>query len=342
MQEKKISSLNLFIIFFLSYSFYVTQVLTQQLFSFYGKQSVIIMCISQLLFPVMVYITCKMLNKNMLNNTKNNFIFSILSSLYLIITSIISITIATNIIVIYYYQNTSFMLLLLFLSLPIIYNLIKGEHHFFSLGAILLIVYSIFKYSYLANSSSIDLYVFSNIFKINSSNIFPLIIYSLPILLEPLLLLNNQNIIYNKINTKLIVSFSIVIAIIGIVTILRQTWEFGTLLDKIKFPYLESIKNITAGKFFENIDFYYLLSIAVSIYTRTTYSIITIKKSFNLKNSISIAILLSILILVYILQKSMNLYIFSVEKILIITSTCLIICLILFPFLTKRRKNNYA
>ena len=35
---------------------------------------------------------------------------------------------------------------------------------------------------------------------------------------------------------------SIVIAIIGIVTILRQTWEFGTLLDQIKFPYLESIK----------------------------------------------------------------------------------------------------
>lgn len=343
MQEKKISSLNLMIIFFLSYSFYTIQILTQQLFSNYGKESVIIICLAHLLLPLTTYITCKIINKKLLNqNSKNNFLFTIFTSFYLIITSIISITNITNIITLYYYQNTKYILLLIILSLPIIYTLIKGDYILFSLGAILLIIYMIFKYSYLGNTSNIDIYVFSNIFKIKISNILPIIIYCLPIFLEPLILLNNQKLLNNKINTKMTTIFSLVISLIGILTILRQTWEFGSLLNKIRFPYLESIKNIIAGKFFENIDFYYLLSIAVSIYIRLGYTLITIKNSFKLKNIIAIFLLISILILVFIIQRSMSLYLFSINKILTITSSCLLICLILLPFMIKRRKKVNA
>ncbi len=343
MQEKKISSLNLMIIFFLSYSFYTIQILTQQLFSNYGKECILIICLAHLLLPLTTYITCKIINKNSLNqNNKNNFLFTIFVSFYLIITSIISIINITNIITLYYYQNTNYILLLTILSLPIIYTLIKGDHILFSLGAILLIIYAIFKYSYLGNTSNIDFYVFSNILKIKNSNLLPIIIYCLPIFLEPLILLNNQKSLNTKINIKMITIFSILISLIGIFTILRQTWEFGNLIDKIRFPYLESIKNIIAGKFFENIDFYYLLSIAVSIYVRLGYTFITIKKSFKLKNIISILLLTSLLTLVFIIQKSMSLYLFSINKILTITSSCLLICLLLLPFMIKRRKNTNA
>lgn len=343
MEEKKTSYLNILIIFFLSYSFYILQVLTQELFSSYSKQSIIIICSFQLLFPLIVYIVCKIINsKNLKTDNKNNFIFSLLSSFYLIITSIISIVNITNIITLYYYQQTNFIILLIIISLPLIYTLIKGENNFFALSSILLIVYTIFKYAYLGNHSKIDFYVFHDIFSIKKTNILPIIIYSLPILFEPILLFNNQKSFSNKINVKVALSFSIFITIVSIITILRQTWEFGNLLDKIRFPYLESIKNIVAGRFFENIDFYYLLSIAASIYIRLGYSFITIKKSFNLNNIITIGLLLISLILIFIIQKSMNLYLFSINKILIITSTCLLLCLPLIPFMIKRRNKENA
>lgn len=343
MESNKTSSLNLLIIFFLSYSFYITQILTQQLFYSHSKQSILIICIFQLLFPLIIYLICKAINSNMLKkNTKNNFIFSILSSIYLVITSIICLINITNIVILYYYQQTNYLILLITITIPIIYTLIRGENNFFSLASILLIIYSVFKYSYLANPSKIDFYTFSNILKIDKNNILPLIIYSLPILIEPILLLNNQNNISNKINIKLAVSFSMFISLIGIMTVLRQTWEFGSLLDKVRFPYLESIKNIIAGKFFQNIDFYYLLSIAVSIYIRLGYTFITVKKTFNLSNIITISLLFISLGIVYIIQKSMNLYIFSINKILIITSTSLLLCILIIPFMIKRRKKQNA
>ena len=218
----------------------------------------------------------------------------------------------------------------------------KGENNFFSLASIILIIYILFKYTYIKNSPPIDTYTFHNILKIEKSDIFSLIILSIPILIEPLLLINNQKDMSDKINIKLTTIFSIILSIIGIITVLRQTWEFGNLLDKIRFPYLESIKNIVAGKFFENIDYYYLLSLSVSIFTRLGYTIISIKKSFNLNKKISIMLLLGIIVLVYFLQTNMKFYNNSIDKILLITSVCLIMLLLLLPLMIKRRNKQNA
>jgi len=156
MEEKKTSSLNFLLIFFLSYSFYTFQILTQQLFKSYSKESVLIICILFLLSPIITFFICKIINKNKLKkNTKNHFLFSILTSLYLILTTVISIVNIVNIIILYYYQQTSIIILLIFLTLPLLYTLIKGENNFFSLASILLIIFIFFKYAYLKNSSSI-------------------------------------------------------------------------------------------------------------------------------------------------------------------------------------------
>ena len=340
MNEKKITSTNLLIIFFLSYSFYVIQILTQELFKLYSKQSILIICIIQLLFPILIFGICKLINSNKLKqNDKNAFVFNIISSIYLLITTVISIINITNIIILYYYQQTNYIILLILISLPLIYTIIKGEDNFFSLASILLIIYTIFKYAYLNNSSTIDYYVFYNITSIDKGNILSIIIYSLPILLEPLLLINNQKDISTKINIKLIVGFSIFISLISVLTILRQTWEYGDLLGMIRFPYLESIKNIIAGRFFENIDFYYLLSIAVSVYIRLGYTLITIKKSLNLNKTVTLSLLGLLAVLIYIVQKSMDLYLFSINKVLIISSSCLLLCLVTLPFMIRRKKN---
>lgn len=342
MEDKKTTSLNFILIFFLSYSFYTIQILTQHLFNYYSKQSVFIICLFYLLSPILIFFICKIINNNKLkNNTKNNFLFSLLSSIYLIFTTIISIVYISNIVILYYYQQTSIIILLSFLILPVIYTIIKGENNFFSLASIILIVYSIFKYSYLKNSSSIDMYALHGIFNIDKSSIFSIIILSLPILFEPIILLSNQKDMSNKINIKFTVIFSLLLAIIGIITILRQTWEFGELLDQIRFPYLESAKNIVAGKFFENIDYYYLLSIAVSIYTRLGYTLISIKKSFNLSKTTTFIIMLIMLVLIYFLHSSLELGQFATSKILTITSTCLLLALCILPFMI-RRKNKHA
>lgn len=338
MKEAKISSINLFIIFFLSYSFYTIQILTQQLFYSYSKQAVIIICIFYLLFPIVVYLICKIINKNKLKyNSKNNFIFSILTSLYLLLTTIIAIINICNIILIYYYQQTSIIILLAFLILPIIYTILKNENSLFYLATILLIIYVLFKYAYLNNSTPIDYYTFYNIFKIDNSNILPIIVLSLPILIEPIILINNYKDLSNKVNVKVIVILSIIFSLVGIITILRQTWEFGNLLDKIRFPYLESAKNIVAGKFFENIDYYYLLSLSVSIYTRLGYALISIKKAFNLNKLITIILLSAIVLIVYFMQSNMQFYDYILSKVLMISSICLILATAIFPFMLKRR-----
>lgn len=341
METQKTSSLNFILIFFLSYSFYTLQVLTQLLFNYYAKQSVIIICSFYLLLPFIMFFICKMINNNRIKyRTKNNFIFSFLSSLYLILTCIISIVFISNIIILYYYQQTSIIILLAFLILPIIYTLLKNENNFFSLASILMIIYTIFKYSYLSNSSPIDTYIFHNIFKIEKDSILSIILLSSPILLEPILLINHQKDMNDKINIKGTVILTITISLISILTILRQTWEFGNLLGQIRFPYLESIKNIVAGKFFENIDYYYLLSLALSIYTRTAFTIISIKKSFNLNKIVPLLILLVILILVYFFRNSLELNEFATNKILLITSTCLLLLTVFIPFLIKRRSKQ--
>lgn len=341
MNENKVTSLNFILIFFLSYSFYTLQVLTQLLFNYYSKQSIAIICSFYILLPFIIFFICKIINNNKIKYlTKNNFIFSFLSSLYLILTCVISIVFISNIIILYYYQQTSLIILLVFLILPIIYTLFKGDNNFFSLASILLIIYVLFKYSYLANTSPIDTYTFHNIFNIEKDNLLSIILLSSPILLEPLLLINHQKDMTNKISIKWTVIFSITISLISILTILRQTWEFGGLLNQIRFPYLESIKNIIAGKFFENIDYYYLLSLALSIYTRTSFTLISIKKSFNLKKTIPLLILLVILILVYFFRNSLELNEFATSKILLITSTCLLLLTLILPFVIKRRSKQ--
>lgn len=341
MEKRKISSTNLIIIFFISYSFYTVQILSQHLFYLYSKESIFLTCIMYILMPIVAYIICKIMNKKKLNNSlKSNFLYKSVSFIYLIITSIISLIYITNLIHIYYYPSTLLLIILIFLFLPLIYTLIKGDHIFYYLASFLLIVIVIFKYAYIKNQPEIDYFVFYNFFKINKSNILPLTILVSPILLEPLLLITNQNEIESKINTKLVLVLSISISLIGLLTNLRQLWEFGNLLGQIRFPYLESIKNIVAGHFFENVDYYYLLSIAFSIYAKIGFSIITIKKSFNINKTISMGLLLGIIIIVFFAEKSMKLYENILESLLLTCSICLIIALLTLPFMIKRRKKE--
>ncbi len=339
MEKRKISSTNLMIIFFISYSFYTIQILSQHLFYLYSKEAVFLTSIMFTLMPIVAYITCKIINKNKLNNNiKCNFLYKSISSIYLLITLIISLTYITNLIYIYYYPETLFLIILFFLSLPLIYTVIKGDYIFYYLASFLLIITIIFKYVYTKHLPDIDMFTFYNFFKISKNHILPLILLILPLLLEPLLLITSQKDIENKINIKLVLILSIFLSLVGITTNLRQLFEFGTLLDKIRFPYLESIKNIVAGDFFENVDYYYLLSIAFSIYARIGYSIITIKRSFNLNKIVSICLIFAVIIIVYFAEKSMKLYENALESLLLTCSICLIIALLTLPFMIKRRK----
>lgn len=341
MENQKSNSLNYFIVFLLSYSFYTIQILSQNLFYIYSKFATPIICLFYFAFPLTIFLICKAINKTKIKqNFKNNFIYTILSSLYLIITSILSLTTIVNIILIYYYQQVSIIILLLFLILPIIYTLIKGDKSFFSLASILLIIFIGFKYSYLSNSTPLELYPFYNILNIKKSKIISLLIISSPILIEPIILLNNKKEMINKINTKWITIFAISLSLVGILTTLRQTWEFGNLLNKIRFPYLESAKNIIAGDFFENIDYYYLLSLSVSVYIRLGYTLITIKNNYSLNTIKTLLLLLVILVATFFLHSNMSFYSTNLNKFLFISSLCLILCAFLMPFSIKRRKKN--
>lgn len=341
MKKAKISSTNLIIIFFISYGFYTLQLLSQRLYNLYSKEAIFPICIMYTLMPIVTFFVCKIINKNKIQSKiKTSFIYSTISSLYLIVTLTLALIYISNLIYIYYYPESLLIVLLIFLVLPMIYTLIKGDHVFYYLASILLIITFIFKYVYTKNSPQVELFTLYNFFKISKENILSIFILIIPLLLEPLLLINNIKDLENKINIKLALTLSIILSIVSLTTNLRLLFEFGTLIGKIRFPYLESIKNIVAGKFFENIDYYYLLSIVFSIYARTGYSIITIKRNFNLDKIKSIILLLLVILLAYLGQKSMKVYDKILIPLLITCSICLLILLITLPFLIKRRKKE--
>lgn len=340
MEQQKTKSINYILIFFISYSFYIIHFLTQYLFNKFSKQAVLVSCILCALMPLITILICKKINNHYPSSAKNSFISSFFSSIYLLLSTICILIYIISLINIYYYQQSSFVTIILFLSLPVIYTILKGENILFYLSAFLLLAFIFFKYIYISNTTNLDTYPLFGIININKSNILPIIIISLPIVLEPVLLLNSKSQINNKINIKFITFFSVIISLISILTILRQTVEYGNLLNTIRFPYLESIKNIITGSFLENIDNYYLISATIATYTRLTYTLITIKNNFSLSKMHTLIILFIILLITYISLTNIKIYKTFINEILIITSTSLFILFISSMFLTKRRLKN--
>ena len=336
--KKQIDGTHYLIMYLTGYGFFSYQVYTQLLYSYYGLHLVIPFCIAFLFFPLLVLYVCKKINKRMSLEHKTKFVFNILTIIYLIVVSIIAHNYASVMIHNYYYQSTKTYIITFFLLLPTIYVLFKSSKIYYSLAFIIFSVFLLFNFLYIINHETVDFYPLYNTLFINNPYLISLI--ALPIILEPIILLSNTSFIDSrkKINVKLIMLVSCLISILAIYTIIRQSMEFGLLIETISFPYFESGKFMSIKSNFDNIDYYYLFLIAIALFSRIPILYFNIKDNFNVKKTPLLIIFGLTLITHYYIQKKLEFYRTIIIPILIVSSSILVILTIISLFNKRRKK----
>lgn len=321
------------IMYLIGYSFYFHQVYTQILYSKKGLALVIPFLIGYLLFPLFfLYIIKKFSFKF---NYKVEFLYKSLSIIYLLTTSLIIINYASVMIHNYYYQDANSLIIAFFILLPILYASIKGSSVYHSLIFFISLIFIGFKLLYGLNPNTYDIYPLYNTLNIN--NHIELLVLTFPLIIEPLVLLSNKEII-SKVNLKLIIPSLLLISFISIYSLLREVSEFGLLLETLSFPYYESCKLVTFDSNFDNIDYYYIFSISTSMFARIPLSFLMIKDTYKIKNKYIYVIFIIFFILLYFMVKKIEFYHLIIEPLLYICAAILMILLILSFFL--REKNH--
>ena len=337
--EEKIDATHYLVMYLAGFGFYSYQVYTQLLYSFYGLSLVIPFIIAFTLLPLVIYYVCKNINKKDRLNHKTNFLYTIVTIIYLAITSLVTLNYASVMVHNYYYQSTDSYIIAFFLIIPIIYMLFKSSKTYYSLAFIMFFVYLLFNFLYSINHETVDLFPLFN--SLNISSPWRIIILCIPIFLEPIILLSNHTYLnsHKKINIKGIVITSILVSLLGIYTIIRQSMEFGLLIENISFPYFESGKYMSIKSNFDNIDYYYLFLITIAIFFRIPMFYFTIKDNFKLSNKILSGISIITIVAIYFIQKRLEFYRLIIIPSLLICSLLLIVLFIL-SFFAKRRKED--
>ena len=112
--ENKIDGTHYLLMYLTGYGFYSYQIYTQLLYSFHGLDLLIPFSISFLLLPIFVFYVCKKINSNKTLEHKTNFVFTILTILYLSIVTLLSLNYASVMVHNYYYQSTKSYIISLF------------------------------------------------------------------------------------------------------------------------------------------------------------------------------------------------------------------------------------
>lgn len=337
--EKKYDGTHFLIMYLTGYGFFIYQVFIQILYSYHGMSLIIPVIIGALLMPLIIFYVIKKLNNNSTLSIKLNFVFTILNIIYLGVIGILTLNYVCVMVHNYYYQSVKSYIIAIFFLIPILYALIKKSKIYYSLSFIMLGVFIIFNLVYAVNHEVAELFPLSNALIIDHPLILTILV--IPVVFEPVLLLANNEFIdkSKKINVPLVLIIASFISIVGIYTVIREGMEFGLLLETISFPYFESGKFMSIETDFDNIDYYYLFWVTISIFTRLPMFYFNIKDNFKLKSK---GILISFVITIgifYYLQLRLEFYREIVIPLLIGCSLTLLILFILSLF-SKRRLND--
>ena len=160
--EKRIDGTHYLLMYLTGFGFYTYQVYVQLLYASYGLRLVIPFIISFLLMPLSILYVCIKFNKKPRLNPKTNLIFNVLSILYLIITSLLTINYASVMVHNYYYQSTKSYIISFFFIIPVIYVCFKSSKTYYSLAFIIFLIFLLFNFFYTINHEVTDFYPLYN------------------------------------------------------------------------------------------------------------------------------------------------------------------------------------
>lgn len=336
--NKQIDATHYIVMYLTGYAFFTYQVYSQILFSKHGLSLIIPFIIAFLLMPIVIFYICKKLSSDHNFEIKTNFIYTLLTMLYLLVTGIIILNYASVMIHNYYYQSTQSFIIAFFLLIPVFYMTFKGSKVYYSLAFVLFAVYLFYKILYIINHEVSDIYPLYNI--LNIDNPLIIIFLALALTIEPVILLSNGQYLNKnkKINVKLVMSIAILISIFGCYTLIRETMEFGLLIEIMSFPYFESCKFLSIQSNFDNIDYLYLFSITIAMFARLPMLYLMAKDNFNIKSKQIFILFALTMIIFYYIHKRLEFYLTIIGPLLVGCVSILLILFIMSLFYKRRHK----
>lgn len=301
---RKTSSTSLLLVFVLVSSFFTNKIIAEITINEVGRGSILLLIFAYLLVPFIMFILKPLYEKirrKQLNHmtiveksTPFYLIIRILASLYLIFTLIITMYFTTNKLNAYYFNSLPLAIYFIILLILIIYSVYKGRNSLIYISSIVVFVVMIFYIYYILNPSHID---FSNLNKLKiatGNNLYTLLIFILPILLEPFLFIlycDDGDTPYKK---RYLFFLPLIASLLASYAILRQGWEFGILLNYLNSPFIESTLYVRMGKYAENIALITILYYIGLYFLRILFTLFLFTKIWNIEG-VFISIMLVII-----------------------------------------------
>lgn len=286
MKLRSMSFSSIFLLFLLSYVFYTCYLLGQINLNINGKNIIWIYVILTLLIPFCyLYLnkkfeTIRNISLKEFINKKHSKSFNIVKiflSLYLLISGIFVSFYTIYFESMYFYNKYNVYIIAIILSIPIMVfsnKIIKSTFH---LQPLTLILYIMFFYVFLTNQHELKYYtLLSNNFEID--NVILTILLFVPLLLEPFIILYLCDLSNEKITKKKMILGVILIAFTTSISFLQIGNQFGELLLKLEFPFLQAWKNIYVNEYVENLDCFNIIVFIFNCLSRLLLSIAIIQK----------------------------------------------------------------
>ena len=267
-------------------------------------------------FPVVTCLLIKLLgNRKYRLDLHTNFVFTILTSAYLLITALISWLYIAFILGGNNYVNITFLLLLVLLLVILLRKNLKlqirvNKYIFLILMGIILL-----------QSINTDLAIPFNVNFNNIDNPLPVLFLSLPIFLEPLLMIGCRNEFRRRLDIKKVIT---VILFFSLLNLLILYFDLSIRF----FPTnIIDINNII------HTVFLFMIS-----YIRFSFSFLYIKNNFYLSNRSMVILVITFMGLCTALSLDFQNSNAIISRLLLFTSFSLSLVLVLLIFLFKRKK----
>lgn len=358
MRNEKTTFSTLLIGFLISY-FYYTNIIQGQLNLFtIGKESIWFSILIYFISPFIMLLMAKKGEKlrmmGLTNFTKSNnldksfLINKICITLYFILTNVFVILYTIYFDYVYLNIEYDYIIVGLIIILPIIIfakNSIKSSFSSQIFPAVLLIIYFLIL---VLHPQELNLYAIEYIPIQNNETIQKLIIFLIPVIFEPFLFFYIFDFSKHKIKKKSMIIPIFFIAFFASYNIARAGNDFGILLNKIQFPFFQSIEIMYLNEYMENTYNLGIIVWFICAIFRLFFTTGIIQHIWNIKNkSIPIIMTLISFFVSIILTHNSILYeeikltlIVIIDSLLVITSFITIFYLTKLKDVKKNEKTN--
>lgn len=349
MEKLSRNSFHYLLFFFLSYYFFLNRVVLTRLYSLYGNKCYYWIILIYTLLPLLIFLskplnyvrkrTLTLLASKSYNMTLL-FLIKIMTSVYLIFTSTITLQITSSVLITFYYNTFSHIFLIFSILLVVFYVSRKGLITSNALSIIILFYCLFINIFYIFTGTKIR---FFNLIGIETNFIetLKIIIMLLFFLFEFALLFLVSDNITSKISKKTLFFFIIVFSLFGIYEATVLTGTFGNLLNLIPYPYYESWKIAGIERVAENLGFLPFIYIYFLCFQRLSFSTHIFNKIWaNTRKIITLIFLTIIGIFSYLLASNYSMYIDIIDDLFDCSLILIIVVSFLLFFIIKKGRKR--